>query len=341
MRTAVVMAGGRGTRLRPLTDRLPKPMVLLDDHRPLMEFVVAALRASGIRRILAVLQFMPRAIVDHFGSGSRFGIAIDYLLQEGELGTAGSVRQALALFDDEDFLVASSDILFHGDLMPGMDFHYQKGGVATLALTRVEDPSGLGAVRPGSDGRILEFREKPGPGEMEGAAVNSGIYFLNRRALQFLPGQRRLDFGRDLFPHLLAEGAGVYGWCLPGYWRDAGTWSSLEAARRDLQEVPALRRMVTRWPAVRSGDGGRIWIPQQDPAEEWLMMDTTTIGQAAGAIWKHLSEEEGKTSTLARIQKLDGMKKEEALAALGWLAREGKVRFNQEGRSIKVQLSSP
>lgn len=293
MDTAVVMAGGRGTRLRPITARIPKAMVPID-HRPIMEFVVAALRASGFSRVLAILQLMPGTIVRHFGGGEEFGIAIDYLLQKGEVDTAGSVRQALWLVKEDDFAVASSDILFHADLRAGAEMHLDRRGLATLALTRAADPAGLGTVERDPGGRVLDFREKPRGTTGPGALVNAGLYFLNRRAFDRVEPERSVDFGRDLFPALVRAREPVFGWDLPGYWRDVGTPESLQAARRDARDLPAFRDLASRDLATGGPSGGesdraRIWVPADPPASP---------AEAPGPQWIEMS-------------------------ALAWLEREG------------------
>jgi dTDP-glucose pyrophosphorylase len=309
------------------------------DQRPIMEFVVAALRTSGVSRLLVILQNHPAPIVEHFGSGLRFGVAIDYAIQEGELGTAGSVRQALELIGDDEFLVVASDILFHDDLSAGEGFHHDRRSIATIALTEVEDPSQFGAVETDREGRVLRFVEKPASSSGP-QLVNAGIYFLDRKVLQKLPAGMPADFGRDVFPALVRDHAPVFGFRLPGYWRDIGTFQGLQAARRDVRELPVFKDMTTLWPASRSGDGGRIWIRQHGPSWEWLEMDSTSIGRAAGLVWKHLVERRGRPATLSEIQKLKGVASSEALAAVGWLAREGKLLFKQEGRTTKVALTA-
>jgi NDP-sugar pyrophosphorylase family protein len=339
MKTAVVLAGGHGMRLWPLTERFPKPMVAIDD-RPILEFVVGSLRASGVERLLVILQFNPAPIVQHFRDGRDFGISIDYLLQEGDLGTAGSVRQAAELLSDEQFLVVSSDILFHGDLLAAEEFHHSRESACTLALSRVEDPSEFGTVTVGSRGRIVGFQEKPRPGTAASRVVNAGIYFLRRSILDEVPRDGPFDFGRQLFPAPLRKGARLDGWTLPGYWRDIGTFQGLAAARRDVREIPEFKNMETRWPASSSGDGGRIWVLKKSPAWEWLEMDAATIGKAAGLIWKYLSAHGSRLSTLTELQKIKGIGANDAAAAVGWLAREGKLEFKQEGRVTKVKLVS-
>jgi NDP-sugar pyrophosphorylase family protein len=338
MKTAVVLAGGHGVRLWPLTERLPKPMISIDD-RPIMEFVVSALRSSGYRKLLVILQYNPGPIVEHFGNGESFGVAIDYALQDGDLGTAGSVRQVLDLIDEEDFTVVSSDILFNGDLLQGEEFHRTTGAAATVVLSLVDDPSEFGSVRLGEDGRIIDFHEKPPSGSVATNIVNAGIYFLRRSVLDRVPKGRPFDFGRDLLPRLLRCREPVYGWKLPGYWRDIGTFKGLETARTDIRTNPLFKNLITRWPASRSGEGGRIWTHKKAPAREWLEMDLSTIGQAAGIIWKYLAEHNDRPPTIAELQKLKGVGANDAVAAVGWLAREGKLVLKQEGRTTRVQLT--
>jgi NDP-sugar pyrophosphorylase family protein len=356
MKTAVVLAGGHGVRLWPLTERLPKPMISIDD-RPIMEFVVSALRSSGFRKLLVILQHNPGPIVEHFGGGERFGVTIDYALQDGDLGTAGSVRQVLGLVDGEDLTVVSSDILWSGDLLQCEEFHHATGASATVVLSQVDDPSEFGSVKLAKDGRIVEFHEKTHSGSldsrscamdssMNGGAhgagpyiVSAGIYFFRRSIFSQVPAEEPFDFGRDLLPRLLRCRESVYGWTLPGYWRDIGTFKGLEAARADIRANPLFKNLITRWPASRSGEGGRIWTHWKAPAREWLEMDLSTIGQAAGIIWKYLATHNDRPATIAELQKLKGVGANDAMAAIGWLAREGKLVLKQEGRTTKVQLT--
>jgi len=337
MNTAVVMAGGRGTRLWPLTVRLPKAMIPLDG-RPILEFVVAALRTSGITRVLAVLQHWPSSVVEHFGDGSQFGVAMDYLLQEGDLGTAGSIRQAAEVFDDEEFVVASSDVVFHADLLPGVEFHRARRSAATLALARVVDPADLGVALVAADGRIAEFQEKPALGEFPSAAVNAGVYFLDRRALDLVPAGQPFDFGRDLFPAMARSGGAIYGWSLPGYWRDVGTLAALEAARRDVAAVPALRNLATRWPTAARKAGGRIWVSHPASGKDrWIAIDAGALARAVQTIWERLAgAKRGAEATVASLEGIRGIGKDEARAALGWLEREGKVDLAKEGDTVRV-----
>lgn len=338
MNMAVVLAGGHGMRLWPLTQRLPKPMLPIDS-RPILEFVVSALRASGVRRLLVVLQFHPGSIVRHFGNGERFGLAIDYLLQEGDLGTAGSVKQAARFVDQEDLLVASSDILFHGTLLEGEEFHQSKGSEATIALTEVEEASEFGTVRLDREGRVIEFREKPLRGTVPSKLVNAGLYFLSRRALAAIPDGVPFDFGHQLFPSLVQRGRPIHGWRLPGYWRDIGTPDALSAARRDVRELPVFKNLTTSWPAPRGEDGGRIWVCRQASTGDWREMEVGALGQAAGEVWKQLSRRGEGLVSLAEIPGLSELRAGDAQAALDWLAREGKVRLHPDGRGIKVELA--
>ncbi|MGH9362860.1 MAG: winged helix-turn-helix domain-containing protein, partial [Thermoanaerobaculia bacterium] len=173
-----------------------------------------------------------------------------------------------------------------------------------------------------------------------GTAVNAGIYFLDRRALDRVAEDRPTDFGADLLPALAREEAPVFGWDLPGYWRDVGTPQALALARREVRELPQLRALKTRWPAARIPGGGRIWVHSGLPGGGWMEMNTSSIGEAAGRVWQHLAGQEEKGCTLSKLEKLQGVDPRTALAAVGWLAREGKVRFSQEGRATRVQLAS-
>lgn len=217
---AIIMAGGEGSRLRPLTCGRPKPLVPVL-NRPIMEYCVDLLRAHGITEIGVTLQYLPDAIREHFGDGSDFGVCLRYFVEESPLGTAGSVKNA-ASFLDETFLVVSGDALTDLDLSRAISFHRAKGAVGTLVLTRVETPLEYGVVITGEDGRIVRFLEKPGWGEVFSDTVNTGIYVLEPEVLDFFAPGQKFDFSKDLFPLLLRENKPLYGLVLPGYWCDIG-----------------------------------------------------------------------------------------------------------------------
>ena len=176
---AVIMAGGEGTRLRPLTCDRPKPMVPILG-RPMMEYIVKLLVKHHFSEIAVTLQYLPDSIMDFFGSGESYGVSFRYYVEEEPLGTAGSVKNASSFLDDT-FLVISGDCLTDIDLTKALKFHREKKAVATIVLTPVENPLEYGVVMAEPKGRIIRFLEKPGWGEVFSDTVNTGIYILSPR----------------------------------------------------------------------------------------------------------------------------------------------------------------
>jgi len=229
---AVVMAGGFGTRLRPLTVTLPKPMVPVA-NRPMMEHVVRLLKKHGFDEIVVLLYYQPDRIMEYFGDGQRLGVNLRYLRPKGDFGTAGSVRLALDLLDDR-FIVISGDVLTDFDLNSAFRFHQENDGEVTLVLTRQENPLPYGVVITDPRHRVTRFLEKPSWGEVFSDTVNSGVYILEKKAIATLPAGRFVDFGRDLFPRWLAEGKAMHGYVAGGYWRDIGNVEDYTRAHRDI-----------------------------------------------------------------------------------------------------------
>ena len=217
---AIIMAGGEGSRLRPLTCDCPKPMLPLMG-RPLMEYAIHLLKRSGADQIAATLGYLPRAITEYFGDGSSLGVSLRYYTERTPLGTAGSIRRA-ADFLDERFFVLSGDGITDIDLNAALAFHRQKGALATLVLQRSANPQEYGMVVTAPDGRIRSFHEKPGRSDLYSDRINTGIYILERQALDFIPEGRAFDFGKDLFPLLLEQNLPLYGYTAEGYWCDVG-----------------------------------------------------------------------------------------------------------------------
>lgn len=185
---AVIMAGGEGSRLRPLTCNRPKPMVPILD-RPVMHHGIELLKRHGITKIAVTLQYLPEAVKDYFGDGCQYDVELHYFVEETPLGTAGSVKNA-ASFLDETFVVISGDALTDIDLGQAVAFHRERQALATLVLTRVDCPLEYGVVVTAEDGRIIRFLEKPGWGEVFSDTVNTGIYVLEPDVLTyFAPGR--------------------------------------------------------------------------------------------------------------------------------------------------------
>jgi mannose-1-phosphate guanylyltransferase / phosphomannomutase len=228
---AVVMAGGEGTRLRPLTSNQPKPMVPLVG-RPLMEHILLLCKRHGFEEIVVTVQFLASVIRNYFGDGSDLGVDLAYATEETPLGTAGSVKNAEGVLDDT-FLVISGDALTDIDLEKVVGFHREKGALVTVVLNRVPNPLDYGIVITDEDGRIERFLEKPGWGQVFSDTVNTGIYVCEPEIFRHIPDGVPYDFSGELFPSLLARGAPIYGFVADGYWTDIGTIDSYMGAHRD------------------------------------------------------------------------------------------------------------
>lgn len=228
---AVVMAGGEGTRLRPLTVNRPKPMVPVVG-RPVMEHIVGLVRRHGIKELVSTLHYLPDVIQDYFGDGSEFGVSMKYSVEVSPLGTAGSVRQAAAELT-ETFLVISGDALTDMDLTDLIKFHKERGAVATLALTRVQNPLDFGVVITDGSGRIVRFLEKPSWSEVFSDTINTGIYVLEPEIFDLMEEGKAYDFSKDIFPKLLAAGKPIYGYISQDYWCDIGSLDQCLQANED------------------------------------------------------------------------------------------------------------
>ena len=226
------MAGGQGTRLRPLTSNQPKPMLPIVG-RPMMEHVLRLLRGHGTTDVVATVQFLGSVIRTYFGDGSDLGISLAYATEQEPLGTAGSVKNAEPFLDDT-FLVMSGDHVTDLDLSAAAEFHRQREAAATVILRHVDDPLEFGIVITDDDGRIDRFLEKPGWGEVFSDTINTGIYILQPEVLQFIPQGEEFDFAKDLFPLLLDKGLPLYGFVADGYWADVGHLDAYLEVHRDI-----------------------------------------------------------------------------------------------------------
>jgi len=226
------MAGGFGTRMRPLTCNVPKPMLPIA-NRPVMEHGLRLLRKHGIRDIRVLLYFQPQVIRDYFGDGSSLGVKLDYVTTETDLGTAGAVRFAQKGIE-ETVIVVSGDVLTDFDLGRVLEFHKTKKSPATLELTRVSNPLPYGVVITAPDGRIVRFLEKPTWGEVFSDTVNTGVYVFEPSTLAAVPDDTEFDFSRNLFPALMEHKVPMYGHVASGYWRDIGSLSDYREAQGDI-----------------------------------------------------------------------------------------------------------
>ncbi len=255
---AVIMAGGEGTRLRPLTSMRPKPMMPVV-NKPVMEHILGLVKWHGVREVVATLQFMPQAIEDYFGDGEEWGMDITYAVEETPLGTAGSVKNAEELLTGT-FIVISGDALTDIDLSEVVRFHREKGGLVTIALKRVENPLEFGVVITDEDGRIERFLEKPTWGQVFSDTINTGVYVLEPAVFDYIPRGETFDFSSQLFPLLMKEGHELYGAVVDGYWCDIGNLGAYMQAHVDILDgkvgayVPGFRTKDDVW----VGDGAKI-----------------------------------------------------------------------------------
>jgi mannose-1-phosphate guanylyltransferase/phosphomannomutase len=230
---AVVMAGGEGTRLRPMTANQPKPMLPVV-NRPIMEHVLRLLRKHELTETVVTVQFLASMVRNYFGDGEDFGMSLQYATEETPLGTAGSVKNAEDALRDEPFLVISGDALTDIDLSDLIKFHKDNQAMVTVALARVPDPLEFGIVIVDDDGRIQRFLEKPTWGQVFSDTVNTGIYVMQPEVLAEVPAGQVVDWSADVFPKLLENGARLYGWIADGYWEDIGSHESYLKAQADV-----------------------------------------------------------------------------------------------------------
>jgi mannose-1-phosphate guanylyltransferase len=229
---ALILVGGEGTRLRPLTLTVPKPVLPLVD-RPSISYMIEWLARHGVDDIVMACGFLAAGVRAVLGEGGGGGPRLRYVEEPEARGTAGAIRFA-ERFLDERFLALNGDVLTDLDLSALIELHEQRGGVATLALHPVEDPSSYGLVRRKWDGEILEFVEKPDPEQIDTDEISAGAYVLERSVLDLIPEGREVSIEREVFPKLV--GAGLYGLRLPGYWIDIGTPERYLQATWDILE---------------------------------------------------------------------------------------------------------
>jgi mannose-1-phosphate guanylyltransferase/phosphomannomutase len=267
---AVLMAGGEGSRLRPLTIIRPKPMVPIV-NKPVMEHVLDLLKRHGITEVIVTVQYLAAVIQDNFGDGSQLGMHITYSVEEVPLGTAGSVKKAEAELD-ETFLVISADALTDFDLGSIIEFHQKNHATATLTLYHVPNPLEYGVVIVNEEGRIRQFLEKPSWGEVFSDTVNTGIYVLEPKIFDYYEGGKSVDFSQDVFPELLRQKDALFGYIASGYWCDVGNIQEYMRANADV----LLGRVNVEPIGHELGNG--IWCESDD-------VDIAPDAQIYGPVW--------------------------------------------------------
>jgi mannose-1-phosphate guanylyltransferase len=230
---ALILAGGEGTRLRPLTSTIPKPVVPLVE-RPFISYMLEWLRRHGVDDVILACGFMAEGVRNVLGDGSQLGVRLRYIEEPRPLGTGGALKFAEELLD-ERFLMLNGDVLTDIDLDQQLRQHERTGAVATLALIEVDDPSAYGLVRTNPDGSVAEFIEKPGPEQTDTNLINAGAYILTRDVLDVMgPAGSNISIERDVFPALV--GRGLFGYVASGYWLDIGTPSRYLQGTFDILE---------------------------------------------------------------------------------------------------------
>lgn len=270
---AVVMAGGEGTRLRPLTTSLPKPLLPVL-NRPMLEHVLRLLRRHGVTDAVITVQFLASLVRAYTGDGSELGMTLRYATEETPLGTAGGVKNAEALLSSSTFVVISGDAITDLDLSAVVAQHRRSGADMTVALARVNDPIEYGGVVLDDAGRVTRMVEKPGWAGVVSDLVNTGIYVVEPHVLASLPARTRLDWSADVIPGLLADGGLVDGYVSDAYWEDVGT-----LARYRSVHVDALAGRVALEPSGFEVDD-RVWVSQDaDVSSDATLAGPVLIGR--------------------------------------------------------------
>jgi len=229
---ALFLAGGLGTRLKPITNDLPKPMVPIMG-KPLLERNIENLKKHGVDEVVLSTCYKPHKIEKYFEDGKRLGVKISYISEDVPLGTAGAIKNAQRFFDDT-FLVFNADILSDIDISEMISFHKAKGALATIAVTQVDNPSAYGVIEHAQNGFITAFKEKPQPHESCSNLINAGVYIFEPQLLNEIPCGRAVSIERETYPLLLQKGfkIAVYNRC--SYWLDLGTPGKYLKAHKDI-----------------------------------------------------------------------------------------------------------
>lgn len=249
---AVIMAGGEGTRLRPLTCNRPKPLVPLC-NKPVMEYSIDLLKQHGVFQIVCTLHYLADEIVSYFGDGSDWGVQMMYSVEDEPLGTAGAVKM-VEDYLDETFIIISGDALTDFNLSEIIKFHKDNKSLATLTLTRVDNPLEYGVVITGEDGHIRRFLEKPSWGEVFSDTINTGIYIIEPEVFKLMEKNKNYDWSKDIFPQILEANKPIYGFTATGYWCDIGNLQQYRTAHMDIVQ----EKIKVKVPGNQRGRD--IWI---------------------------------------------------------------------------------
>ncbi|MGB9856657.1 MAG: sugar phosphate nucleotidyltransferase [Dictyoglomaceae bacterium] len=229
---ALILAGGKGVRLLPLTKILPKPMLPIA-NRPFLHYIIDLLKHYGIKEIVLSLGYKSEEIKKYFEDGEKFGVKIYYVEESFPLGTAGAIKNAESFFEDT-FLIFNGDIMTDINLEHLINFHKNKKPLVTIALTKVDDPSSYGVIELDNEGKIKKFIEKPKKEEAPTNFINAGIYVFEKEIFNFIPSGREVSLEREIYPLLLKENIPMYGFEYKGYWLDIGNLQKYLKANKDI-----------------------------------------------------------------------------------------------------------
>ncbi|MGZ7108958.1 MAG: DUF4954 family protein [Methanobacterium sp.] len=255
------MAGGKGTRLRPLTLIRPKPMIPLV-NKPIIQYTVDRLKRFGLKDIIMTLNYMSTNIKNYFKDGTSFGVDIKYSVEKWPIGTGGSVKKAQKYIDDT-FMVVSGDVLTDVDFNDVLKFHKEKGALVTMVLTEIEDPTHFGIAVMDNDNKITEYLEKPAPEDVFSNVANTGIYILEPEIFEFFQEKEEkseLDFSKDIFPEVIKKDAGIYGYVFNGYWNDVGRPETFLEATYDILDQKIKLDFNKSKIEESIGKIGNIWV---------------------------------------------------------------------------------
>lgn len=235
-------------------------------NKPVMEHIVELLARQGIKDLIANLYYKPEIITAHFSEGSKWGVNLSYSFEKSLLGTAGGLKKIKNFFDDRTFIVLCGDLLTDIELAPLVDFHKKRKALATIALTKVEDPSRYGVVKMDKDGRIIAFQEKPSKEEAVSNLISCGIYVFEPEIFDYIPSEKFYDFGQDLFPFLFREGERLYGFEHNDYWKDIGEVETYRCGNFDA----LTGRVKVNLPGSLVGES--IWVGEKTKIDDSVEM---------------------------------------------------------------------
>ncbi|MEM2164835.1 MAG: sugar phosphate nucleotidyltransferase [Candidatus Bathyarchaeia archaeon] len=269
-----IMAGGEGTRLRPLTSNRPKPMVPIA-NKPVLKHTFETLLSFGFKKFILTLHYMPMVVEKYFGNGSSIGAEVSYSIEDRPMGTAGGVKSAIEMYGVEEgtILVWSGDVLSYFDVSDMLDFHKDKGSILTIASTKIDNPVEFGVLVFDDEYRVKRLQEKPSYSEVSSLWINCGIYILEPEAYNQIPPGKSYDFSKDLIPQLISEGEPVYIYPLKGYWNDIGTPLNYLQANIDVLN----RRAGMLKPAGLEYEPG-IWVEDPDVINNIHLTPPVAIG---------------------------------------------------------------